>query len=33
MAKKIRVIVDYGGPLVYDFDDNISPSHAVDLAE
>lgn len=33
MAKKIRVIVDYGGPLVYEFDKIISVPNAVDLAE
>ena len=33
MAKKIRVTVDYGGPLVYDFDEIISIPNAVDLAE
>lgn len=33
MAKKIRVIVDYGGPLVYKFDEIISMPNAVDFAE
>lgn len=33
MAKKIRVIVDYGGPLVYEFNEIISVPNAVDLAE
>lgn len=33
MAKKIRVIVDYGGPLIYDFEDSILPLRAIDLAE